>query len=175
MRQRCLAFSRRNILHGSSSSRINRIPSLSSFLPFSTTTATEHVGGNFIRNMIHQERADATLSSRNLITRFPPEPNGVLHLGHAASICLNFGLAQEFQGQCHLRLDDTNPATEEQLYEDCIKSDVNWLGFQWEGKRIHTHIRTYTPLTHLIHNISRALPLLIITICVSKLTFVTCV
>ena len=67
------------------------------------------------------------------MTRFPPEPNGYLHIGHAKSICLNFGMAKELGGVCHLRFDDTNPAKEEQEYIDAIKYDVNWLGFQWDG------------------------------------------
>ena len=63
-----------------------------------------------------------------------PEPNGYLHIGHAKSICLNFGLAKEFGGECNLRFDDTNPAKEDQEYIDAIKSDVQWLGFQWAGE-----------------------------------------
>src|SRR3990172_3092361 len=67
-------------------------------------------------------------------TRFPPEPNGYLHIGHAKSICLNFGLAAKYGGACNLRFDDTNPAKEEQEYVDSIKDDVRWLGFDWEGR-----------------------------------------
>lgn len=66
-----------------------------------------------------------------MVTRFPPEPNGYLHIGHAKSICLNFGLAQEFGGICHLRFDDTNPAKEDDIYVEAIKEDVRWLGFDW--------------------------------------------
>src|SRR5689334_24087969 len=66
-------------------------------------------------------------------TRFPPEPNGYLHVGHAKSICLNFGLARRFGGKCNLRMDDTNPTKEEQEYVDAIKEDVRWLGFDWDG------------------------------------------
>ena len=66
-----------------------------------------------------------------LITRFPPEPNGYLHIGHAKSICFNFGLAEEFGGKCFMRFDDTNPLTEEQEYIDAILEDVQWLGFKW--------------------------------------------
>ena len=69
-----------------------------------------------------------------VITRFPPEPNGYLHIGHAKSICLNFGVAAEAQGECNLRFDDTNPEKESQEYIDAIQSDVTWLGFQWAGK-----------------------------------------
>lgn len=69
-----------------------------------------------------------------LVTRFPPEPNGFLHIGHAKSICVNFGLAEAFGGQCHLRFDDTNPAKEEDAYIQSIQEDVSWLGFKWEGK-----------------------------------------
>ncbi len=68
-----------------------------------------------------------------IVTRFPPHPNGFLHIGHAKSICLNFGLAEQFGGECNLRFDDTNPEKEEQAYIDAIKEDVNWLGFEWAG------------------------------------------
>ncbi|WP_445157758.1 glutamine--tRNA ligase/YqeY domain fusion protein [Halomonas sp. E14] len=86
---------------------------------------------NFIRNQIREE-IEAGRADR-IVTRFPPEPNGFLHVGHAKSICLNFGLAEQFGGDCHLRFDDTNPAKEEQAYIDAIKEDVSWLGFEWAG------------------------------------------
>ncbi|GHE22762.1 glutamine--tRNA ligase/YqeY domain fusion protein [Halomonas urumqiensis] len=86
---------------------------------------------NFIRNQIRDEREAGR--DDKIVTRFPPEPNGFLHIGHAKSICLNFGLAEQFGGDCHLRFDDTNPAKEEQAYIDAIKADVEWLGFQWAG------------------------------------------
>ncbi|WP_264767521.1 glutamate--tRNA ligase family protein, partial [Klebsiella pneumoniae] len=66
-------------------------------------------------------------------TRFPPEPNGYLHIGHAKSICLNFGIAQDYQGKCNLRFDDTNPVKEDVEYINSIQKDVQWLGFQWDG------------------------------------------
>jgi glutaminyl-tRNA synthetase len=66
-------------------------------------------------------------------TRFPPEPNGYLHVGHAKSICLNFGLAEDYQGTCNLRFDDTNPEKESEEYALSIQEDVRWLGFQWNG------------------------------------------
>ena len=74
--------------------------------------------------------------AKAVVTRFPPEPNGYLHIGHAKSICLNFGIAEEFGGRCHLRFDDTNPAREEQEYIDAIERDVRWLGFDW-GKHLY--------------------------------------
>ena len=86
---------------------------------------------NFIRNQIREEIEGGQVT--NIVTRFPPEPNGFLHIGHAKSICLNFGLAEQTGGQCHLRFDDTNPAKEEQTYIDAIKEDVHWLGFEWSG------------------------------------------
>jgi len=66
-----------------------------------------------------------------VVTRFPPEPNGYLHMGHAKSICLNFGVAEEFGGRCHLRFDDTNPETEDMEYVEAIKDAIRWLGFDW--------------------------------------------
>ena len=74
---------------------------------------------------------------RQICTRFPPEPNGFPHIGHAKSICLNFGIAQEFGGRCHLRFDDTNPVKEEQEYIDAIEADVRWLGFDWGEHLYH--------------------------------------
>ncbi len=85
---------------------------------------------NFIRNIIDQDIANGK-NDGNVITRFPPEPNGYLHIGHAKSICLNFGVARDYQGQCNLRFDDTNPEKESQEYIDAIKKDVQWLGFEW--------------------------------------------
>jgi glutaminyl-tRNA synthetase len=90
--------------------------------------ATE-TGRDFIRDII-QADLDSKKHSR-IVTRFPPEPNGYLHLGHAKSIALNFGIAQEFSGRCHLRFDDTNPTKEEQEYIDSIQADVHWLGYDW--------------------------------------------
>ncbi len=84
---------------------------------------------NFIRAMVATDLEAG--KHENPVTRFPPEPNGFLHIGHAKSICLNFGLANEFGGQCHLRFDDTNPAKEDQKYVDSIQQDVKWLGFEW--------------------------------------------
>jgi glutaminyl-tRNA synthetase len=87
---------------------------------------------NFVHDMIEQEIAAGT--TRRVATRFPPEPNGYLHIGHAKSICLNFGLARDFGGTCNLRFDDTNPTAEEVEYVESIKRDVQWLGFQWDGE-----------------------------------------
>ncbi len=90
------------------------------------------VAANFLRPIV-QADLDAG-KHQKIVTRFPPEPNGYLHIGHAKSICLNFGLAQEFGGDCHLRFDDTNPAKEDQEYIDAIEADVKWLGFEWAGQ-----------------------------------------
>ena len=90
---------------------------------------TAEAGRDFIRDIV---RADLdTKRHTQIVTRFPPEPNGYLHIGHAKSIALNFGIAQEFGGRCHLRFDDTNPAKEEQEYIDAIQRDVHWLGYDW--------------------------------------------
>lgn len=86
---------------------------------------------NFIRQIIDEDLASGKHTS--IHTRFPPEPNGYLHIGHAKSICLNFGIAQDYQGQCNLRFDDTNPAKEDIEFVESIKQDVEWLGFQWSG------------------------------------------
>src|ERR1051325_7132141 len=95
---------------------------------------TAEGGRDFIRDIV-QADLDAKRHS-TVVTRFPPEPNGYLHLGHAKSICLNFGIAEEFGGRCHLRFDDTNPTREEQEYIDAIQADVRWLGFDW-GEHLH--------------------------------------
>ncbi|WP_207062081.1 glutamine--tRNA ligase/YqeY domain fusion protein [Motiliproteus sp. SC1-56] len=87
---------------------------------------------NFIAQIIEDDLQAGRHTE--VVTRFPPEPNGYLHVGHAKSICVNFGLAEQFGGRCNLRFDDTNPTKEEQEYVDAIKADVQWLGFQWDGE-----------------------------------------
>jgi glutaminyl-tRNA synthetase len=87
-------------------------------------------GHNFLKQIIEKDLETGKLRGQ-VVTRFPPEPNGYLHLGHAKSICLNFGLARDYNGRCHLRFDDTNPETEEVEYVESIKADVKWLGFDW--------------------------------------------
>jgi glutaminyl-tRNA synthetase len=87
---------------------------------------------NFIRSIIDADLAGGKHNS--IVTRFPPEPNGYLHVGHAKSICLNFGLARDYQGKCNLRFDDTNPEKESEEYALAIQDDVRWLGFQWDGE-----------------------------------------
>ena len=96
------------------------------------STPETPVVANFLRPIV-QSDLDSGKHSK-IVTRFPPEPNGYLHIGHAKAICLNFGLAKEFGGECNLRFDDTNPAKEDQEYIDAIKADVQWLGFQWAGQ-----------------------------------------
>ena len=100
-----------------------------------TGTAVAEVGRDFIRDIIEADLAAKRHTT--VVTRFPPEPNGYLHIGHAKSICLNFGVAQEFGGRCHLRFDDTNPTKEEQEYIDAIEDDVRWLGFDWGTHLYH--------------------------------------
>jgi glutaminyl-tRNA synthetase len=95
----------------------------------SAKTGPTETGRDFIRDIVQADLDAGRVQS--VVTRFPPEPNGFLHLGHAKSICLNFGIAREFGGQCHLRFDDTNPIKEEQLFIDAIQRDVRWLGFDW--------------------------------------------
>ena len=85
---------------------------------------------NFIHQVIEQDQQQGL---EKVVTRFPPEPNGYLHIGHAKSICLNFGTAEKYNGECNLRFDDTNPGKEDQEYVDAIMDDVRWLGFNWAG------------------------------------------
>ena len=88
---------------------------------------------NFLEEIITKDLENGVV--KKVITRFPPEPNGYLHIGHAKSICLNFGLAKQFGGECNLRFDDTNPAKEETEYVESIMEDVKWLGFEWANLR----------------------------------------
>jgi len=96
------------------------------------STATTSAPSNFIRQIIDKDLASG--KHTNIVTRFPPEPNGYLHVGHAKSICLNFGIANSYQGACNLRFDDTNPEKENPEYIESIRSDVEWLGFEWPGE-----------------------------------------
>ena len=89
-------------------------------------------GADFVRNRVREDIAAGRVGE--VVTRFPPEPNGFLHIGHAKSIALNFDVAREFGGRCNLRFDDTNPVREEQAYVDAIREDVRWLGYAWSGE-----------------------------------------
>src|SRR5450631_3220396 len=88
---------------------------------------------NFVRDIVIEDLKNGKHGGR-VLTRFPPEPNGYLHIGHATSICLNFGLAKQFGGKTNLRFDDTNPEKEETEYVDSIKADIRWLGFEWSNE-----------------------------------------
>jgi len=112
----------------------------------------EELGRDFIRDVIRKDLAEGRTQA--LVTRFPPEPNGYLHVGHAKSICLNFGVAQEFGGRCHLRFDDTNPVKEELAFIEAIEKDVSWLGFDWGAHRYFASDyfeQLYEWAEHLIH------------------------
>ena len=91
---------------------------------------------NFIRHIIDADQKAGKNNGR-VHTRFPPEPNGYLHIGHAKSICLNFGLARDYNGLCNLRFDDTDPSKESIEYVDSIKADVRWLGFDWQDREYY--------------------------------------
>ena len=101
---------------------------------------------DFIREIVKADLASGAV--RAVVTRFPPEPNGYLHVGHATSICLNFGVALQFGGQCNLRMDDTNPAREEVEYEDSIVADVNWLIAGWADQCLGLKPRGETAVAH---------------------------
>ena len=101
---------------------------------------TREAGQDFIRDIVRADLASGR--HKAVVTRFPPEPNGYLHIGHAKSICLNFGIAEEFGGHCNLRFDDTNPTKEEQEYIDAIERDVRWLGFDW-GEHLYSRLRLF--------------------------------
>lgn len=96
------------------------------------TQEDSQLGANFIRNLIDADQQSGKHDGR-VTTRFPPEPNGYLHIGHIKSICLNFGIAERYNGSCHLRFDDTNPIKESEEYVNAIKADVEWLGFKWDA------------------------------------------
>src|SRR5437868_2131755 len=98
-------------------------------------TAIREAGRDFISDIIAADMESGRVQS--VVARFPPEPSGYLHIGHAKSICLNFGVACDYQGRCNLRMDDTNPAKEEQEYVDAIRADVRWLGFDWGEHAYH--------------------------------------
>jgi glutaminyl-tRNA synthetase len=98
-------------------------------------TPSSTLSSNFLRAIVESDLASGAHAREGMpsvITRFPPEPNGYLHVGHAKSICVNFGLARDYNGRCHLRFDDTNPEKEDQEYVDTIMDSVKWLGFSWE-------------------------------------------
>src|SRR5262249_42332047 len=104
--------------------------------PGSKTGNTTAPALNFIQELIEEDNKSGRFSGQ-VHTRFPPEPNGYLHIGHAKSICLNYGLAVKYGGQFNLRYDDTNPTKEEQEYVDSIRDDVHWLGADWQSRELY--------------------------------------
>ena len=98
------------------------------------TKTPEVASSNFIETEINADIAKNVYTDNRVHTRFPPEPNGYLHIGHAKSICLNFGLGEKYQGKTNLRFDDTNPTKEDVEYVESIEEDVHWLGFHWDGE-----------------------------------------
>src|ERR687898_1680602 len=117
-------------------------------------TATPATAQDFIREIVAADIA-AGKNGGKVVTRFPPEPNGYLHIGHAKAICLDFGVASEFGGYCNLRFDDTNPVKEDVEYVDSIKDDVRWLGFEWHGREYYAsdyYERLYASAERLIEN-----------------------
>ena len=114
-----------------------RLRNLLEHLPFMNNTESssnpEPKSVDFVRQIIEGDIASGKNEAR-VHTRFPPEPNGYLHIGHAKSICLNFGIAAQYGGKCNLRFDDTNPEKEETEFVDAIKEDIKWLGFEWDGE-----------------------------------------
>lgn len=109
---------------------------------------------NFIEKIIEEDLKAGRVPNNTIVTRFPPEPNGYLHIGHIKSICINFGLAEKYHGRCHLRLDDTNPAKEDMEYIDSIKNDIRWLGFDW-GKHEYYASDYYDKLYSIALNLIR--------------------
>jgi glutaminyl-tRNA synthetase len=118
-----------------------------------TTPGPDAGPRDFIRDIVQADLAAGRVGG--VVTRFPPEPNGYLHIGHAKSICLNFGVAEEFGGRCHLRFDDTNPTKEEQEYIDAIERDVRWLGFDW-GRHLYHASDYFEQLYHWAEHLIRA-------------------
>src|SRR5436190_20277999 len=100
--------------------------------PLSLQTMPEEKSNNFLEEIVEEDLKNGKY--KTIVTRFPPEPNGYLHIGHATTICLNFGLTKRYGGYTNLRFDDTNPVTEETEYVDSIKEDVRWLGFEWKNE-----------------------------------------
>ncbi|HXW08672.1 MAG TPA: glutamine--tRNA ligase/YqeY domain fusion protein [Vicinamibacterales bacterium] len=124
--------------------------------PASVPVRSDDASGDFIRTIINEDVRAGKHGGR-VATRFPPEPNGYLHIGHAKSICLNFGVAAEFGGTCNLRFDDTNPTTEDVEYADSIEADVRWLGFDWDDRLYYASDYFETLYGYAVHLIRRGL------------------
>ena len=116
----------------------------------------ERKAANFIEAEINKDIENHVYANDRVLTRFPPEPNGYLHIGHVKSICLNFGIGQKYHGETNVRFDDTNPAKEEVEYVNSILEDVKWLGFHWK-EPVH-YASDYFPHLHISHSSWQALP-----------------
>ena len=113
---------------------------------------------NFIRNIIDEDLR-AGRHAEGIHTRFPPEPNGYLHVGHAKSICLNFGVAEDYNGLCNLRFDDTNPTKEDVEYVDSIQEDIRWLGFTWDDRCFYASDYFEQMYEYAVELIKKGLPM----------------
>ena len=124
-----------------------------------TKSIQDDASSNFIHQIIDEEQKPGGRTyGQDIHTRFPPEPNGLLHIGHAKAICLDFGTAEKYGGLCNLRMDDTNPIKEDEAYVRAIKDDIRWLGFDWGDRYFHAVKRDCRSVQHHADYCKRAYP-----------------